>query len=77
MYFPMSKLMHMGGVFLSPTRNLANNNRMKRHVNPWQKDENMFKVHTHTYEEYEDEFRDLMRGAGLPLDKEVSDKEGK
>jgi hypothetical protein len=37
----------------------------------------MFKVHTHTYEEYEDEFRDLMRGAGLPLDKEVSDKEGK
>ncbi|HYB20066.1 MAG TPA: sulfate reduction electron transfer complex DsrMKJOP subunit DsrM, partial [Thermodesulfobacteriota bacterium] len=30
-YFPMSKLMHMGGVFLSPTRNLANNNRMRRH----------------------------------------------
>ena len=26
-YFPFSKLMHMGGVFLSPTRNLANNNR--------------------------------------------------
>ena len=26
-YFPFSKLVHMGGVFLSPTRNLANNNR--------------------------------------------------
>ena len=33
-YFPFSKLMHMAGVFLSPTRNLANNNRMVRHVNP-------------------------------------------
>ena len=29
-YFPFSKLMHLGGVFLSPTRNLANNNRSKR-----------------------------------------------
>ena len=34
-WFPFSKLMHMGGVFLSPTRNLANNNRMRRHINPW------------------------------------------
>ncbi|MEW6607799.1 MAG: sulfate reduction electron transfer complex DsrMKJOP subunit DsrM, partial [bacterium] len=32
-YFPFSKLVHMGGIFLSPTRNLANNNRMKRHIN--------------------------------------------
>jgi nitrate reductase gamma subunit len=63
-YFPFSKLMHLGGVFLSPTRNLANNNRVKRHVNPWNYD-----VKTHSYEEYEDEFRDLMRGAGLPLEK--------
>jgi nitrate reductase gamma subunit len=64
-YFPFSKLMHLGGVFLSPTRNLANNNRFKRHVNPWNHD-----VKTHTYEEYEDEFRDLMRDAGLPLEKD-------
>lgn len=64
-YFPFSKLMHLGGVFLSPTRNLINNNRMKRHVNPWNYD-----VKTHTYEEYEEEFRELMRGAGLPLEKE-------
>ncbi|RLC28487.1 MAG: menaquinol oxidoreductase, partial [Deltaproteobacteria bacterium] len=32
--FPFSKLMHLGGVFLSPTRNMANNNRVKRHINP-------------------------------------------
>ncbi len=65
-YFPFSKLVHMGGVFFSPTRNLANNNRMKRHVNPWPSHE----VKVHTYEEYEDEFRDLMKSAGLPLEKE-------
>ncbi|MBN2241587.1 MAG: sulfate reduction electron transfer complex DsrMKJOP subunit DsrM [Acidobacteria bacterium] len=63
-FFPFSKLMHMGGVFLSPTRNLANNNRMKRHINPWN-----HPVKVHTYEEWEDEFRDKIRAAGLPLDK--------
>jgi len=64
-YFPFSKLMHMAGIFLSPTRNLANTNRMKRHVNPWD-----YPVQTHSYEEYEDEFRDKMLSAGIPLDKE-------
>jgi nitrate reductase gamma subunit len=64
-YFPFSKLLHMPGIFLSPTRNLANNSRMKRHINPWNKP-----VRIHTYEEYEDEFRDKMKAAGLPLDKE-------
>ncbi len=64
-YIPFSKLIHMGGVFLSPTRNLANNNRMKRHINPWNPN-----VKMHTYEEYEDEFREVMREAGMPLDKE-------
>ena len=63
-YFPFSKLMHMGGVFLSPTRNLANNNRMKRHVNPWD-----YPVKVHTYEEWETEFHDKIVAAGLPLDK--------
>jgi nitrate reductase gamma subunit len=63
-YFPASKLMHLGGVFLSPTRNMANNTREKRHVNPWNYD-----VHTHTYQEYEDHFRDKMIEAGLPVDK--------
>lgn len=64
-YFPWSKLMHAGGIFLSPTRNLANNSRIIRHINPWN-----YAVKTHTYEEYEDEFRDKMRKAGLPLEKE-------
>lgn len=64
-YFPWSKLVHLGGVFLSPTRNLANNSRMKRHINPWNAP-----VKVHTYEEYEDEFRDRMKDAGLPVDKE-------
>jgi nitrate reductase gamma subunit len=64
-YFPFSKLMHMGGVFLSPTRNLANNSRMKRHVNPWN-----YPVKVHTYQEWEDEFREKMRAAGLPLERE-------
>ena len=63
-YFPFSKLMHMGGIFLSPTRNLSNNNRFVRHVNPWN-----YPVKTHTYEEYEDEFRDKMIEVGLPVDK--------
>jgi nitrate reductase gamma subunit len=69
-YFPMSKLVHMTGIFMSPTRNLANNNRAKMHVNPWN---DQFKFHYHTYEEYEDEFRDVMKGVGLPLDKEFKD----
>jgi nitrate reductase gamma subunit len=64
-WFPFSKLMHMGGVFLSPTRNLANTNRMIRHLNPWNPP-----VMVHTYEEWEDEFRDKITAAGLPLEKE-------
>ena len=28
-YFPWSKLMHMGGVFMSPTRNMANDSRIQ------------------------------------------------
>jgi len=63
-YFPVSKLMHLGGVFLSPTRNLANNNRRRRHVNPWNAP-----VPVHTYEEWEDDFRDKMKVAGIPVDK--------
>lgn len=64
-YFPFSKLMHMGGVFLSPTRNLVNNNRMVRHENPWN-----YPVKIHTYDAYEDDFRDLMKEAGIPVERE-------
>ena len=63
-YFPFSKLMHFAGVFLSPTRNLSNNNRYVRHVNPWD-----YPVKTHTYDEYEEEFRERMVEAGLPVEK--------
>jgi nitrate reductase gamma subunit len=64
-YFPFSKLMHLGGVFLSPTRNLPNDSRMTRHINPWN-----YPVKVHTYEEYEDHFREKMIEAGLPVEKE-------
>ena len=64
-WLPFSKLMHMGGIFLSPTRNMANNNRIRRHVNPWNAP-----VKVHSYEEYENEFREQMKTACLPVEKE-------
>jgi nitrate reductase gamma subunit len=64
-YFPFSKLVHAPGVLLSPTRNLANSNRRVRHVNPWD-----YPVKVHTYEEYEDELREKMVGAGLPVERQ-------
>jgi nitrate reductase gamma subunit len=66
-YFPFSKLMHMGGIFMSPTRNLRNDSRAQRHINPWS-----YPVKVHTYAEWEDEFRDAVKEAGLPLEKEES-----
>ncbi len=69
-YFPFSKLMHMGGVFLSPTRNLPNDSRAKRHINPWNPPKEY-----RTYAEYEDEFRDAMYEAGLPVEKLPEDAE--
>ncbi len=63
-YFPYSKLMHLGGIFLSPSRNMLGNTRAYRHVNPWN-----YPVHVHTYDEYEEEFREKMVEAGLPVDK--------
>jgi nitrate reductase gamma subunit len=64
-YFPFSKLMHMGGIFLSPTRNLPNNSREKRHVNPWNPD-----IKFRTYAEYEDDYREKMKKANLPVEKQ-------
>jgi len=64
MYIPFSKLIHFAGVFLSPTRVLANTNRMRRHVNPWD-----YPVKVHTYEEWEDEFRDKLKASGYELEK--------
>ena len=62
-YLPFSKLVHFGGVFLSPTRNLANNSRRVRHVNPWNQP-----VPTHTYAAWEAENADKLKLAGLPLE---------
>ena len=64
-YFPFSKLLHAPGVFLSPTRNLANNNRMRRHLNPWNPE-----VEGHSYAEWEEEFHDKLKAAGYALEKE-------
>jgi hypothetical protein len=57
-------MMHMPGIFLSPTRNLKNISRKHRHMNPWNAP-----VKVHTYEEYEDEFRESMKEVGLPVAK--------
>jgi nitrate reductase gamma subunit len=67
-YFPFSKLMHAGGIFLSPTRNAPNDNRIRRYVNPWN-----YPVKVHTYAEYEDHFREKMVEAGLPVEKELDE----
>lgn len=61
--------MHMGGVFLSPTRNLANNSRMQRHINPWNPE-----IKPHSYAAYEDEFRADMIEQGIPVDKDLPSK---
>jgi nitrate reductase gamma subunit len=69
-YFPFSKLMHLGGVFLSPTRNMKNNSRAVRHINPWNDPE----IKPHSYAGYEDEFREFMVEAGIPVEKELPPK---
>ncbi len=69
-YFPFSKLMHMGGVFMSPTRNMKNDTRAKRHINPWNDPD----IKPHSYAGYEDEFREFMVEAGLPVEKELPPK---
>jgi len=66
--FPFSKLLHAPGVFLSPTRNLANTSREERHVNPWN-----YPVKVHTYEEWEEEFHVALKKSGFPLEKEYQE----
>ncbi len=65
MYFPFSKLVHMVGVFFSPTRNMTNDNRYKRHVNPWD-----YPVKYTTYCEWQERFKEVRIQAGLPIDEE-------
>jgi nitrate reductase gamma subunit len=54
-YFPFSKLMHAGGIFFSPTRNMPNNNRAERHVNPWNPPYKGI-----TWEEYYEAYKDQL-----------------
>jgi len=68
-YFPFSKLMHLGGVFMSPTRNMKNNSREVRHINPWNPE-----IKVHAYSAYEDEFREFMAESGIPIEKELTPK---
>ncbi len=65
---PFSKLVHIFAVFLSPTRNMLCNSREVRHINPWNDPQAPYR----TYAEYEDEFREVMDEAGLPLDKPLA-----
>ena len=44
---------------------MANNSRMVRHINPW----NDPSIKPHSYEGYEDEFREFMVEANIPVDK--------
>ena len=71
-YFPFSKLMHAPGLFFSPTRNLASNNRAFFHPNPWNRP-----VAFHKYADYENHFREKMVEAGIPLDQDPPSPEGK
>lgn len=65
MYLPFSKVVHSVGLCFSPTRNLANNSRIKRYINPWS-----YPVKVHSYPEYEEEFREKMKRVGIPVEKE-------
>jgi nitrate reductase gamma subunit len=60
---PMTKMVHAAGAWFSPTRNQRNDSRRRRHVNPWNAP-----VKVHSYEAWEDEFRDKLLAAGIPLD---------
>jgi hypothetical protein len=46
---------------------MSNDNRAQRYINPWSDElPNL----THSYEEWEEEFADVMKAAGYKLEKE-------
>ena len=65
---PFSKMIHAAGVWLSPTRNQPNDSRRRRHVNPWNAP-----VPVHGYGAWQEEFRDKLVAAGLPIDEALRD----
>ncbi len=60
---PAGKMSHMAGIFFSPTRNAAGDSRRRRHVNPWNPP-----VAVHTYQEWEEEFRERLVKSGYDLE---------
>jgi len=60
---PFTKMMHAAGIWLSPTRNQANDSRRRRHANPWNAP-----VPVHGYAAWQAEFREKLAAAGLPID---------
>jgi hypothetical protein len=46
---------------------MKNNSRAVRHINPWNDPE----IKPHSYAAYEDDFREFMVDAGLPVEKEL------
>jgi nitrate reductase gamma subunit len=60
---PAGKISHMAGIFFSPTRNSAGDSRRRRHINPWNPP-----VMTHTYGEWEEEFRERLVKSGYDLE---------
>ena len=66
-YFPFSKLVHMVGVFFSPTRNLPNDNRRVRHINPWWEG---VPPKFLTYCEWQEKFKEQLESAGQPIDED-------
>jgi len=60
---PFTKMAHAAGLWLSATRNQANDSRRRRHVNPWNPP-----VPVRGYGAWRDEFRDKLAVAGLPID---------
>jgi nitrate reductase gamma subunit len=60
---PAGKISHMAGIFFSPTRNSAGDSRRRRHINPWNPP-----VSTHTYAEWEEEFRERLVKSGYDIE---------
>ena len=51
---------------------MTNTSRSKRHINPWNP-----RILPHSYAGYEDEFREFMVDAGIPVEKEIApEKDG-
>lgn len=60
-YLPFSKIMHMIGIILSPTRNQRNIARAKRHVNPWN---DKVIVEIRSWEDYYNEYKKELEELG-------------